>query len=44
MLDNLIYLTIIVCVAGLALCVAGIIYQAVLRMRYEREIRRRLDR
>ena len=42
MLDNLIYLTIIVCAVGFVLCVASIIYQAVLHARYEREIRERL--
>ncbi len=44
MLDNLIYLAIIVCGIGLVLCAASIVYQAVLRARYEREIRARRDK
>lgn len=44
MLDNLIYLAIVVCLAGLLFCVAGIVYQVVLKARYEREIRERMLR
>jgi hypothetical protein len=44
MLDNLIYLTIIVCGIGLLLCAASIVYQAWLRAQEQREIRARLDR
>jgi hypothetical protein len=44
MLDNLIYLTIIVCGIGLVLCVASIVYQAVLRAQEQREMRAWRDR
>jgi len=43
MLDNVIYLAIIACGAGLVLCIASIVYQTWLKAREQREIRARLD-